>query len=265
MQIYLDYNIFAYLHDKTNPALSAKIAALQHRHHFPYSPGHIEEVATALMNPSKLDPVDRLVMAYAKLESISRVSRNLEWLPSQEGAAILKVEEPIECFRRVVDKYNGNRIIEPRERQMLERFKESDADGSIANEVSNLPPEFLLKDEHRHYIERQLYFDTYYGLTAKRLGVRSIAWPDIAPHYVLRERAIELAMNHLEEIRFRPESVKKFRSRIHDVTHSIYASLCDQFVTHDERFYDKVRAVYTYFGISTEVLLMSEFLARDYP
>ncbi len=264
MQIYLDYNLFAYLHERSYPVLNAKVAALQRGHDFPYSPGHVEEVATALMNPSKLDPIDRLVMAYAKLGSLSRVSRNLEWLPADEGPSILTREEPLECFRRVVGQYDLNGNLEARERRMLEDFKESDAKGLIANRMSNLSQGFLLEEQHRHHIEGRLYLDTSYGLIAKRFRVRSIAWADIAPHHALRERALELTMNHLEAIRFRPESVAKSRSRIHDVTHSIYASLCDQFVTNDRRLYDKVRAMYVYFGIPTEVMLLSDFLTRDY-
>lgn len=51
---------------------------------------------------------------------------------------------------------------------------------------------------------------------------------------------------------------------MHDVTHCIYATGCDQFVTHDKRLNDKVRAVYRYFGVPTRVLTLEEFVARDY-
>ena len=80
----------------------------------------------------------------------------------------------------------------------------------------------------------------------------------------MTERAIEIAMNYLEEIRYRPEAVGKSRSRMHDVSHCIYASDCQQLITFDDRLRDKATVVYQYFNIPTQVLTLEEFLANKY-
>jgi len=77
------------------------------------------------------------------------------------------------------------------------------------------------------------------------------------------EHVFEILMNYLEEIRFRPEDVKKSRSRMHDVTHAIYATKADIFVTGDDRFYHKVRVAYNFLGVPTKVLFLDDFLKNS--
>jgi hypothetical protein len=63
---------------------------------------------------------------------------------------------------------------------------------------------------------------------------------------------------------YRPEHVDNSRSHMHDVTHCVYATGCQQFVTNDKRLYDKVGAVYRYFDVPTQVMKFEDFLAHDY-
>jgi len=109
-----------------------------------------------------------------------------------------------------------------------------------------------------------LHFDVVLPLICKARGIKGFSWPEISGQFSVIERAIEIAMNFLEEIRYRPEHIKKSRSRIHDVTHSIYATGCEFLVTHDKRFHHKVKAVYRYFDIPTKVLTLDEFIATDF-
>ena len=144
MKIYLDYNLFAYLYDESKPDLSAKVNELSDRHSFPYSPAHMEEIATGLIKPTKIDPIDRLIQAYQKIDSISRISRNLELICRTAYGPMVSIEEsPLECFRRVVRYYDRNPIVERREEHMLASFKATDPDGSLANRVSNHDEDFL--------------------------------------------------------------------------------------------------------------------------
>lgn len=48
----------------------------------------------------------------------------------------------------------------------------------------------------------------------------------------------------------------------HDAVHSYLGSYCDIVVSEDERFLKKTKVVYSYFGIPTEVLNVTEFLGR---
>jgi len=264
MKIYLDYNLFAYLNDGGRPDLQAKVEALSDRYKFPYSPAHMEDIASALAYPSTLELIDQLPAVSRKLDNVSRISRNIELFPTDYGPMILKEEHPLECFRRVLLHYDINPIIEENEGQMLASFKDGDPDGKVANRVSNLPDDFLLDSDHGRLLELKLYSDSNLLITCKVHAVKSFTWPEISGHFPVLERAIEVAMNFLEEVRYRPESVSKSRSRMHDVTHCIYASGCQQFVTNDKRLYDKVKAVYRYFCVPTRVLTLEEFVASSY-
>lgn len=264
MKIYLDYNLFAYLYEGNRPDLHAKVRALSDRHTFPYSPAHIEEIATALAPPLSVEPTDRLVVAIRKLKSVSQISGNVELFPAESGPMVLKNEQPYECFRRVLLHYDRNPIIEQNEGRMLVSFKDGDPHGRFANEMSNLPDDFLLDSDLGRVLELKLHFDRDLPFRCKAHGVKGFTWPEISGHFPVLERTIEVAMNFLEQVRYRPEHVSKSRSRMHDVTHCIYASGCQQFVTNDKRLYDKVRAVYRYFGVPTRVLTLEEFFAHDY-
>ncbi|MDR0776812.1 MAG: hypothetical protein LBE81_09275 [Azonexus sp.] len=224
----------------------------------------MEEIATALANPSSMELIDQLISTFQKLDSIARISRNFELLPAVSGPVILKEEHPLECFRRVVMHYDKNPIIEENERQMLASFKENDQGGKLASKMSNLPEDFLLDSEHGRNLKLKLHFNSDLPFICKAHGVKDLTWNEISGHFPVIERAVELAMNFLEQVRYRPEHISKSRSRMHDVTHCIYASACQQFVTNDKRLYDKAKAVYRYFGVPTRVLMLEEFIASDY-
>jgi len=264
MKIYLDYNLFAYLYEGTRQDLRSKIEAMLDRHMFPYSPAHMEEIATALVQPSSSDATDRLEGAMRKLASVSQISRNVELFPSDSGPIVLREEEPLECFRRVVRHYDRNPIAEANEERMLALFKEGDPEGRRSNTMSNLPDDFLVDSDHGRDLQLKLYLDHDLPLRCKFHGVKGFTWPEISGRFPVLERTIELAMNFLEDVRYRPEHVTKSRSRMHDVTHCIYATGCQQFVTNDKRLYYKARAVYRYFGVPTRVLTLEEFLVADH-
>lgn len=264
MKIYLDYNLFAYLYEGTRQDLRLKIEGMFDRHMFPYSPAHMEEIATAVAQPSSIDATDRLEGAMRKLDSVSQISRNVELFPADSGPMVLREEQPLECFRRVVLHYDRNPIVEANEEQMLALFKDGDPQGKRANTMSNLPEDFLLESDHGRDLQLKLHLDHDLPFRCKFHGVKGFTWPEISGHFPVLERTIEVAMNFLEDVRYRPEHVTKSRSRMHDVTHCIYATGCQQFVTHDRRLYDKVRAVYRYFGVPTRVLTLEEFLMTDH-
>jgi hypothetical protein len=57
------------------------------------------------------------------------------------------------------------------------------------------------------------------------------------------------------------DDFEKYRSRMHDVTHAIYAGAADVFVTGDKRYRQRVKAAYNFLRIPTKVLSTEEFLA----
>lgn len=263
--VYLDYNIFAYIFEGAHVDLHRKIEQLRLDYKVPYSPAHIEEVATALMQP-KPDAssfLDALKLSHRRLQSISEITSNVELLPNDSGPTLERIESPWECFIRVIKHYDVNQVIESREEIMLAAFKATDANGELANRNSNLPNDFLSDPKHESDIKLKLYFDVPLALAARKVGVSEIKWPEISRSHALTERTLELVMNHLEEIRYRPEKVSKSRSRMHDVTHAIYAASTDYLVSNDPRFLEKARVAYQYLGIKTKVLSLERFMELE--
>jgi len=109
-------------------------------------------------------------------------------------------------------------------------------------------------------LELRFHFDPLAAIAARKAKVTEFRWPYIARSHQLLERTVEMAFNFLEEIRYRPEKVAKSRSRIHDVTHAIYAASADYLVSHDDKFLLKAKVVYSYFGIKTKVVSLDDFI-----
>lgn len=264
MRIYLDYNLFAHLHEGTNLALQAKMSALSDRHKFPYSPAHMEEIASGLARPSDTPPLDRLAAAFCKIDDVSRTSRNVQLSPTTLGPMVTKEEQPLECFLRVMRHYRKEPAVEKNDWYTRDSVKKANVCGDLANQLPNLPSEFPASREARENLRLELFFRSDLPLICRAHGVNDIYWPTISYHFPVLQRAIELTMGFLEETSYLPEQVRQARSLEHDVAHSIYASGCEQFVTNDKRLYEKARVTYTYLSIPTEVLMLEDFVSRDY-
>ena len=261
-KIYLDYNLFAYYFDKSNGIFCERFDLLKYFCVFPYSPAHLEEIAVPVMKEHKSgNPLDSVIkMASDKLNNISLMTKNIELLPRDGQSTILKKEMPVECLRRVIEYYDLNEQVERDEENFLKRCKDNDLSGDIANKVSNLPEDFLKTTEFGENLKDKLEFDVLFGFEAKKAKIKELRWPFIGRTHQLLERTLELSFNFLEEIRFKPEKVSKSRSRMHDVSHAIYATSTDYFVSNDPRLIAKTKVVYNYFGIKTKAITLDEFM-----
>jgi hypothetical protein len=76
------------------------------------------------------------------------------------------------------------------------------------------------------------------------------------------EHVFEVIFNYFEEIRYKPDAAKKSRSRMHDVSHAIYAAHSDYFVTNDGNFASKALVAYTYLGVPTQVVYYLKFIGH---
>lgn len=96
------------------------------------------------------------------------------------------------------------------------------------------------------------------------LDYNNIPVPDILnKNHHLKEEFITVTMNLLEKSGFHQEKKNHEASligRMHDVTHSIYASQADYFVSNDERLSKKTIATFHKLGIKTKVLNVEDFL-----
>ncbi|MED5597205.1 hypothetical protein [Janthinobacterium sp. P210006] len=266
-KIYLDYNLVAYYFDKSNIPLCEKIDLMKGYCDFPYSPAHLEEIAVPIMqNHKDKKPLDSvLTLGSEKLNSLSELTNNLALAPQREKCTTFIRENPIECIKRVMINYDLNENIEIMEEAFLQKCKDLDPTGKIANRISNLPINFLNETHYGKDLELKLHFDLLAAISARKARVTEFRWPYISTSHQLLERTLEMAFNFLEEIRYKPEKVSKSRSRMHDVTHAIYAASTDYLVSGDDRFLSKTKVVYKYFGIETNVISLDEFLNLKHP
>lgn len=99
------------------------------------------------------------------------------------------------------------------------------------------------------------------------LDYKNIPPPEIFKHsHHKKEEYITVLMNLLEKSGYKQEKKNHEASivgRMHDVTHSIYASQADYFVTNDERLGNKTAATYYKLGIPTKVLNIEDFLTLN--
>ena len=69
------------------------------------------------------------------------------------------------------------------------------------------------------------------------------------------ENVVEFLARTLDNCGYQRDSnVQKIYSGEHDISHMIYGSYCDLFVTNDVRLFYRVKAIYYYMGIPTKVI-----------
>jgi hypothetical protein len=279
---YLDQNVFVAILKGEREGVEDRIARLKADGVvFPYSPAHIEEVAIipreiadAALASQRIDE---------NIQLIEKVSNRWEYLPGlgNVGPSRLLQEDPRDCLKRVTDGYDLTLSAEEIERfqmsfksaeafdQVQEQFgtdlragpgvplheaKRADL-GIEVQRISNLTEATLFKDAKvSEGLERKLW-NYSWNLTTLPTG------PALLALHKTRETVVNLVLAYLEEIGYRADSFDKYRSRMHDVSHAIYAAAADVFVTGDKRYRQRVKAAYNLLGIQTKVMSIDEFLA----
>lgn len=241
--IYLDQNVLSdYLAGK-NTELIDTVLKLKRNNQFLYSPAHMEELAVPFMRKNNQEVKQRVL---TEIASISELTGNKEVFPGSTIPMHITIENPLVCFNRVIDYYHLNPMLEQQEREQLEQYKSTDPTGKTAQKMSNQNSSILLQEEHSSALNGRFHLDYLAAMSAKKFGLRDFKYPGILKSHTAFERCIEITFCYLEAIRYRPEAVKKSRSRMHDVSHAIYGSIADLLVTDDDRFSKKVQAVYKY-------------------
>lgn len=272
MDLYLDHNVITDLM-KGNPALWETISHLKSNGaRVIYSPAHIEEVAVILRETSDIDKGKRFVREH--LRFISAITDDWEYRPTIDGPTCVVREKPSVCYKRVMAEYDLTL-----EAEEINRFARSLKSENAFNEVQqeygtglrvghgipldsefrarygidpkvigNIPPERLFDEPH---ILEAFNAD----LRNKSLSVTGIGVAEhLAESHMQRQTSVTLTMNFLERIGFFADKFDKFRSQMHDVTHAIYGSAADIFITRDQHLLYRLRAAYTLLRVPTRVL-----------
>lgn len=262
--IYLDYNVFVYYHDNKEPKIRLHIDKLKGAYRFCYSPAHLEDIGSSLMwyrGRNKAEAKRIAKQTINKAITISKITGDLEIFPGtgSEPAKFIR-EFPTRCLDRVLKHADRNYFLDPREREMLESFKAQDPKGETSNVMANMPVDFLSRPEYEKPLLEKLKSSLSLAEKCARAGITNYMWESISKSQEVMEHVFEVVFNHLEEIRYKPDAVKKSRSRMHDVSHAIYAAHADYFVTNDGGCASKARVVYSYLGVPTEVVNYLHFI-----
>lgn len=279
---YLDHNVIVALFKNERPGLREHIDARKGVGYvYPYSPAHIEEVAVIFRDQKVPEEADRLVAEHLQL--IEGVSDGWELLPEGANPTRLVQESPRVCMGRVLVDYDLTLAAEENERSLMSRksakafdavqeefgadlragpgvglFEERRAAyGADAKKVSGLDEEAVFRDSHVLEGLRQKLWNYGWNLEAMPKG------GDLLRSHKDRELVVNLVLSLLEEVGYRADKFEKYRSRMHDVTHAIYAAAADIFVSGDERYRKRVRATYHFLGFKTRVLSIEEFIALN--
>ncbi|MBG3852300.1 hypothetical protein ABQZ69_17775 [Xanthomonas sp. WHRI 8391] len=254
-KIYLDLNVVVDgLHENRAPGIKEKIEGLLDAGVvFPFSPAHLEETAVICQTAKK----DARKYVIQQVKYISKISKNHGLMPSDSGPVVLRIEDPKACLYRVVKGLDKTLFAE-----MVEGSLHGDVDSYRKfREHYKLDPLILKKVEpglilgHKD-LENPLKHE------AIRTTSSLSSYSELKNDFSRLRDTIDFLMRFLEKCGYFSDDAKNYRSRMHDVTHAIYATAADEFVIGDRKFRKKVEAVYAFLGVSTLVCSRDEFLTR---
>jgi len=247
IDVYLDHNVMCDYFSRKEENIINKVKLLKEKVAFPYSPAHLEEVAN--IKKSNLPSEEIMNLVTQNINGIIDITGYYEYLPNEK--IISKLEDPMLCFYRVIKDYDKTTTYAEflHEKLFQERFGVKD-DYIIAN-IGNLNP-----------------YDLFENVNVKRALLvfcknDSSEIVKLKEHNYLCEKltySIDNLVCFLELIGFYSDRLNQYRSNLHDISHLIYASKADYFVSGDKKTRCKAKAVYSFLNIETKVIDKDEFI-----
>ncbi|KJZ12300.1 hypothetical protein TW85_16035 [Marinomonas sp. S3726] len=124
--IYLDQNVLSEYLSGDNTGLVDTVLKLKKQNQFLYSPAHMEELAIPFMGGNDQEIKQRVLK---EIDCISELTGNKEVFPGSTNPMHIKVESPLVCFKRVINWYELNPMLEKHENEQLKRYKSTDPTG----------------------------------------------------------------------------------------------------------------------------------------
>ncbi len=244
-KLYLDFNIINYLKDNSLDKVQEVISNFD-AYTIVFSPAHIEEIAVS----EKRDNQPKEIINQ-ELDFLYQLAKTNALRPVSREECVMYNETPFDCYNRVIKYCNRNDLAEEIEKSVIEKAHNFPI--SEPKHMNNLKPEEVLMP----FIYRELIL---MGLLDNRLIEKkdfeqALRWTfdDIKDRFYIYEAYVNAAANLIEQIGFFREKVKKSRSRLHDVSHIIYAGYCDIFITNDKKLFMKTKAIFSLLSIHTKV------------
>ena len=251
-KLYLDFNVVNYLKDYPQGKVQEIIKKFND-YLIVFSPAHIEEIAVSEMrdNQSK-EIIDK------ELDFIYQLAQTNALRPITREECSLYEETPFDCYERVIKYYNRNDLAEELEQRVMQFAHNFPI--SAPKYMNNIKPEeVLMRYTYKELIIKGLLNN---GLLDKINAEEALRWTfsDIENKFYIYEAYVSTAAYFLEQLGFFREKVKKSRSRLHDVSHTIYAGYCDTFITNDKKLFMKTKAIYSLLNMKTEVIYLDDLL-----
>jgi len=259
-KIYLDMNVFSELIHSDRPLNNFIFNLINkfksNNYQFLYSPAHIEEVALILSSEKDIikakEYIDNILL------NISKITDNYECLPTFEEI-VIRQEDPKVCYKRVIDGYVLTSMAEINEKFGVSQ-KRQNVDNILVNyslnraQVGNVKPNELFN----HNIISRIYQDF-----VKIHSLKIEKWSLIKDSHKEIEETVSNLFDFLEMIGYKSSGEKEYRSMMHDVTHSIYATKADIFITNDKKFKARVESIYSYLKIPTKLYLLRDLKENE--
>jgi len=196
----------------------------------------------------------------------------------------IKKEEPIKCFKRVNNKMDWTDLalknhistLGRRNKESLERnFTEKEIiENNIISSESLQKKYKLGANRIKHIGYKDIFKNENFILLLKdrlkeiNLDINNIKKSNyLHKNHSYKEMIIPILLNTLEIAGYYQEKGNKnrvLRSQMHDSTHAIYGSKADYFITADNRFKEKLKAVLYFLNINCKILDIKDFLDLNF-
>ena len=271
--IYLDNNIIIDLKNQRNQEVVGVVDRLKRNGcKIVFSPAHLEEIANTVKHygQSRESADEKIIFLKELTDSYCLLPYPIENLVSVRNNGINTYKEnPEDTYERVMSMYDRNVIPESHQKYKLIKGEEVEALGCIHKvEVNNSDAQEVLekyrinlnKIVHCNHVKmkRHPIFGAF--VPKNRITASMLRFAYIRSYFPIFEMVVEKLMEHLESQRYFPDKSEKFVASLHDTTHAIYAAYADIFVTNDQNFSRKIKAVYKWLGVETIVMTRKEFL-----
>lgn len=245
--VYLDYNIFINYRDKRD--VRELLNNKKTQYVFYYGPPYLEEVANI--------PTENIEHIQSHKNDIDTLFEYRTFRPTNTNN-LVKVQESAESVsKRVTESLDLSKKAEEFEKFQFSKFKSQREELNLnSKEMSNIPFDEIFNHADVFLFVEELAINNPVFLQSLRKTINSVT----KNNFTELQHSIAVLFNVLEIVGFRPEAAKKARSRMHDVSHAVYASQCDFFIVEDNKFREKCKAVYHFLKINTKVLSYNEFI-----
>lgn len=222
-----------------------------------YSPPYLEEVANIGIEKTEL-----INQHIAMIDSLFTFKT---FRPVVDGDIVEYYESAKKVYNRVIKDIHLSQLAEEYETLLFSIFKSEQELNNFKNHViSNIPNDKIFSEENiKKYI---CYINEKRPSSCPEIYTEASKNKKYLKNHRQTEALINVLFNILEVAGYRAESHKpqRIRSRMHDVSHAIYATKSDVFVIEDKKFREKCKAVYNILGVNTKVVSYEEFEEQNF-